>query len=98
MSDRSGTNQYFAVSTETGTIVQLTNDKQPGNAFLSRTENRMYYLSDRTIWDTVLSGPVQEHLSPSRRQAGGKGSSSDSALSKRPRLRLGPGSRQLPGQ
>lgn len=55
MSDRSGTNQYFAVSTETGTIVQLTNDKQPGNAYLSRTENRMYYLSGRTIWDADIS-------------------------------------------
>ncbi len=54
MSDRSGTNQYFAVSTETGTIVQLTNDKQPGNAFLSRTGNRMYYVSGRTIWDVDI--------------------------------------------
>ncbi len=54
MSDRSGTNQYFAVSTETGTIVQLTNDKQPGNAYLSRAENRMYYMSGRTIWDADI--------------------------------------------
>ncbi|MEA3226035.1 MAG: hypothetical protein U9Q07_08800, partial [Planctomycetota bacterium] len=54
MSGRSGTNQYFAVSPETGTIVQLTNDKQPGNAFLSRTENRMYYMSGRTIWDADI--------------------------------------------
>jgi len=50
-SDRSGTNQYFAVSVKTGTIVQLTDDQQPGNACLSKTTNRMYYLSDSKIWD-----------------------------------------------
>ncbi|MHC4227107.1 MAG: oligogalacturonate lyase family protein [Planctomycetota bacterium] len=54
MSDRSGTNQYFAVSVETGTTVQLTDDKSPGNAFLSRTRNRMYYVSGRTIWDADI--------------------------------------------
>ena len=54
MSDRSGTNQYFAVSTETGIIFQLTNDNQPNNAFLSRTSNRMYYVSGRTIWDADI--------------------------------------------
>jgi oligogalacturonide lyase len=54
MSDRSGTNQYFAVSVKTGIIVQLTDDKQPGHAFLSRTRNRMYYIADRRIWDVDI--------------------------------------------
>ena len=49
MSDRSGANQYFAVSVKTGAIVQLTDDKQPGNACLSKTKNRMYYVSENKI-------------------------------------------------
>ena len=64
MSDRSGTNQYYAVSEEAGTIVQLTDDAGPGNACLSRTENRMFYISDRRIWnlniDSVLEGSKGE--------------------------------------
>lgn len=59
MSDRSGTNQYFAVSVNTGTIVQLTDDRQPGNACLSRTRNRMYYISDRKIWDIDVDSILQ---------------------------------------
>jgi len=59
MSDRSGTNQYFAVSVKTGTIVQLTDDRQPGNACLSRTRNRMYYISDRKIWDIDIDSILQ---------------------------------------
>lgn len=54
ISDRSGTNQYFAVSVTTGTIVQLTDDEQANNACLSRTRNRMYYLSDNKIWDVDI--------------------------------------------
>ena len=50
MSDRTGTNQYFALSMDTGEIIQLTNDKAPGNAFLSRTKGIMFYVSNRTIW------------------------------------------------
>lgn len=59
MSDRSGTNQYFAVSVETGAIVPLTDDPQPGNACLSRTENRMYYLSDGKMWDADIDSILQ---------------------------------------
>ncbi|MBN2593670.1 MAG: PD40 domain-containing protein [Sedimentisphaerales bacterium] len=59
MSDRSGTNQYFAISVKTGAIVQLTDDPQPGNACLSRKRNRMYYVSDNKIWnldiDSILN-------------------------------------------
>jgi len=51
MSDRAGTNQYFALSVDTGAITQLTNDQSPGNAFLNRTKPGMFYVSDNTIWD-----------------------------------------------
>ncbi len=51
MSDRTGTNQYFALSMDTGVITQLTNDKGPGNAFVHRTKNCMFYISQRTIWE-----------------------------------------------
>jgi len=54
MSDRSGTNQYYAVSVTSGTIVQLTDDEQANNACLSRTQNRMYYISDNKIWDVDI--------------------------------------------
>ena len=54
ISDRSGTNQYYAVSVATGTIVQLTDDRQANNACLSRTRNRMYYISDNKIWDVDI--------------------------------------------
>jgi len=54
ISDRSGTNQYYAVSVMTGTIVQLTDDEQANNACLSRTRNRMYYISDNKIWDVDI--------------------------------------------
>lgn len=64
MSDRSGTSQYFAISVETGAIVQLTDDPQPGNVCLSRTKNRMYYVSGRQVWvvdiDTILKSDRQE--------------------------------------
>jgi len=59
MSDRSGTNQYFAISEKTGIIVQLTDDQSPGHACLSRKNNRMYYISDNKIWnldiDSILN-------------------------------------------
>lgn len=55
MSDRTGTNQYFALSIDTGVITQLTNDQGPGNAFLSRTEDNMFYMSNRTIWELDIS-------------------------------------------
>ena len=59
MSDRSGSNQYFAISEKTGAIVQLTDDLQPGNACLSKKSNLMYYISDNKIWhldiDSVLN-------------------------------------------
>ena len=62
-SDRSGTNQYYAVSEKTGTLVQLTDEAGPGNACLSRTENRMYYISGRQIWsldiDSILNSGHQ---------------------------------------
>ncbi len=51
MSDRAGTNQYFALSIDTGAITQLTNDQSPGNAFLNRAKPGMFYVSDNTIWD-----------------------------------------------
>jgi len=64
MSDRSGTNQFFAVSVKTGTIVQLTDDPQPSNACLSKKKNRMYYISDNKIWDldidSILNSDDQE--------------------------------------
>lgn len=50
-SDRTGSNQYFALSVETGSIVQLTDDNGPGNVCLSRIKNQMFYVSDRQIWD-----------------------------------------------
>jgi len=61
MSDRSGTNQYYTVSEETGAIVQLTDDKQPGNACLSRKENRMYYISDNKIWSPDIDSVLQSN-------------------------------------
>ena len=54
ISERSGTNQHYAVSVTTGTIVQLTDDEQANNACLSRTRNQMYYISDRKIWDVDI--------------------------------------------
>jgi len=51
LSDRTGSRQYFAVSTQTGVITQLTDDSGPGNACLSRSSNRMFYTSGREIWD-----------------------------------------------
>ena len=60
MSDRSGANQYYALSVATGTIIQLTEGPPPGNACLSRAKDRMYYISDNTIWrldiDAMLRG------------------------------------------
>ena len=50
MSDRTGTNQYFALWVDTGAITQLTSDKAPGNAFLSRTKGIMFYVSKHAIW------------------------------------------------
>ena len=46
-----GSNQYFAASTKTGTITQLTDDNGPSNACLSHTKNRMFYASGRNIWE-----------------------------------------------
>jgi len=68
MSDRTGSNQYLAISTETGIITQLTDDSQPSNVCLSRTKNQMFYVSGREIWeldiDEVLrkgpDGPKKE--------------------------------------
>jgi len=54
-SDRSGTNQYFALSIDTGVITQLTNEKGPGNAFVSRTKGNMFYVSQRTIWELNIN-------------------------------------------
>ena len=51
MSDRTGANQYFALSIETGVITQLTDDKGPGNAFVHRDKNCMFYISNRSIWE-----------------------------------------------
>ena len=59
MSDRSGTSQYFAISVKTGTIVQLTDDQQPGNACLGKTRNQMYYLSDSKIWNVDIDSILQ---------------------------------------
>jgi len=60
MSDRSGTNQYYAISEKTGTIVQLTDEAGPGNACLSRTENRMYYISSRQIWNLDMDSILKD--------------------------------------
>ena len=60
-SDRSGTNQYFAISVKTGTIVQLTDVKQPGNACLSKRKNRMYYVSDNKIWNLDIDSILQSN-------------------------------------
>jgi hypothetical protein len=72
MSDRGGTNQYYALSEQTGSIVQLTDDEGPGNATLSRTENRMYYVAGRRIWDldidSILKGDGPEHESGFRKR------------------------------
>jgi oligogalacturonide lyase len=58
MSNRSGSNQYYAVSVKTGSVIQLTEDERPGNACLSRKKNVMFYVSDNAIWnldiDSVL--------------------------------------------
>jgi oligogalacturonide lyase len=61
MSDRNGTNQYYAVLVKTGAIVQLTDDKQPGNACLSRKVNRMYYVSDNKIWSLDIDSVLQSN-------------------------------------
>ena len=50
-SDRTGSNQYFAVSTTTGVLTQLTDDTGPSQACLSRTRNQMFYVAGRTVWD-----------------------------------------------
>ncbi|MHC4310193.1 MAG: hypothetical protein ACYSSN_09635 [Planctomycetota bacterium] len=55
VSERTGTNQYFALSTDTGEITQLTNDVGPGNAFVHRTKNCMLYISQRTIWELDIN-------------------------------------------
>ncbi|UCE48801.1 MAG: right-handed parallel beta-helix repeat-containing protein, partial [Phycisphaerales bacterium] len=72
MSDRSGTNQYYTVSEKAGSIVQLTDDAGPGNACLSRTENRMYYVSGRQVWnlhiDSILNEDRQGHKGEFRRK------------------------------
>jgi len=72
MSDRSGTNQYYAVSEKHGTIVQLTDEFGPGNACLSRIHNRMYYVSSRQIWsldlDSILNREQQRHIGECRRK------------------------------
>ena len=54
-SDRTGTNQYFALSIDTGVITQLTNDNGPGNAFVNRTNGKMFYISQRTIWELDIN-------------------------------------------
>ena len=54
-SDRSGTNQYYTVSVKSGTIVQLTDDPGPNNTCVSKTANRMYYISDSKIWDVDIN-------------------------------------------
>ena len=59
MSDRTGSNQYFAISTTTGNITQLTDDIQPGNACLRHTENRMFYVSGQTIWDLDIDAVLR---------------------------------------
>jgi len=60
-SDRSSTNQYFAISVKTGTIVQLTDVKQPGNACLCKRKNRMYYVSDNKIWNLDIDSILQSN-------------------------------------
>ena len=75
MSDRSGSNQYFAVSVKTGIIVQLTDDQQPGNACLSKKRNRMYYVSDNKIWnldvDSILKCNEKKQKNEFRRKVAG---------------------------
>ncbi|MDI9431524.1 MAG: oligogalacturonate lyase family protein [Planctomycetota bacterium] len=58
-SDRTGSKQYFAVSTATGTITQLTDDSGPGNACLSRTKNQMFYSCGRAIWDLDINAVLR---------------------------------------
>lgn len=58
-SDRTGSKQYFAVSTATGVITQLTDDSGPGNACLSRTKNRMFYSCGRAIWDLDIDAVLR---------------------------------------
>jgi len=67
VSDRTGSRQYFAVSTATGAITQLTDDSGPGNACLSRTRNRMFYSSGREIWDLDIDAVLQQGSSASNR-------------------------------
>jgi len=59
MSDRTGANQYFAIATKTGAITQLTDDASPGYACLSRTQNRMFYVSGRTFWDLDIDAVLR---------------------------------------
>ncbi len=54
-SDRTGTNQYFALTVDTGVITQLTNDKGSGNAFVHRNKNSMFYISQSTIWELDIN-------------------------------------------
>ncbi|UCG60045.1 MAG: PD40 domain-containing protein, partial [Phycisphaerales bacterium] len=71
VSDRTGSNQYFALAVDTGSIVQLTDDSGPGNACLSRTKNRMFYISGRNMWDLdidrVLSSDTNKNSTDFRR-------------------------------
>lgn len=60
VSDRTGSKQYFAVSTATGAITQLTDDSGPGNACLSRTRNRMFYSCGRAIWDLDIDAVLRQ--------------------------------------
>ncbi len=60
LSDRTGSNQYFAVSTQTGTITQLTDDPAPGNACLGRARDRMLYSSGREIWDLDIDAVLRQ--------------------------------------
>ncbi|MDI6451663.1 oligogalacturonate lyase family protein [Anaerobaca lacustris] len=60
LSDRTGSKQYFAVSTRTGAITQLTDDSGPGNACLSRTKNRMFYSCGRAIWDLDVDAVLRQ--------------------------------------
>lgn len=59
MSDRTGSNQYFAIAAETGIITQLTNDRGPSNACLSHTKNQMFYVSGREIWELDIDAVLR---------------------------------------
>jgi oligogalacturonide lyase len=62
ISDRGGTNQYYAVSTINGEITQLTDDSSPSQACLSRNKNSMLYIAENAVWELDLDKILSEQI------------------------------------